>query len=128
MDFDPSDWTTFNEANQIKPHEVARFIYTKYLKQVCSGFDDDHFKLSVDPMRVVTFPDSINGETGLLCKSLGDWRDFEDMQIPEMLRESRWCRIYNYPVRWFNMGLEGFLQSYQKLEEPLDSHLEPRRG
>jgi DNA primase catalytic subunit len=42
LDFDPSDWTTFNEANPIKSHEVARLIYTKCLKQVCGGFDDDH--------------------------------------------------------------------------------------
>ena len=32
LDFDPSDWTKFNEANPIKSHEVARLIYTKYLK------------------------------------------------------------------------------------------------
>jgi hypothetical protein len=63
LDFDPSDWTEYNAANPIKTHEAARLIYTKYLKQVCGGFDDDHFKLSVNPMRVVTFLDSINGQT-----------------------------------------------------------------
>jgi hypothetical protein len=107
---------------------VSRFVYTKYLKQVCSGFDDDHFKLSVDPMRVVTFPDSVNGATGLLCKSIGGRRDFEALRISSMLLESRWTRIYNYPIRWHNLGLEDFINNYQRLEEPLHTHLEPRCG
>ncbi|MCX6654938.1 MAG: hypothetical protein NTY03_07425 [Candidatus Bathyarchaeota archaeon] len=95
---------------------------------MCNGFDDDHFKLSVDPMRVMTFPDSINGETGLLCKSLGGRGNFESMSISSMLVEARLARIYNYPIRWYNLGLEDFMRSYQRLEEPLHSHPEPRRG
>jgi hypothetical protein len=127
LGFDPTDWTTFNEANPIKSHEVSRFIYTRYLKQVCGGFDDDHFKLSVDPLRVVALPDSINGMSGLLCKSLGGRRDFEGVRIPEVLRESRWRRIHNYLIRWYNMGPEDF-RGFDLSEETLHAHLEPRRG
>jgi hypothetical protein len=128
LDFDLRDWTTFNEANPIKSHEVARLIYTKYLGQVCGGFDDDHFKLSVDPMRVVTFPDSINGETGLLCKGLGGISDFEASKISSILLECKWTRIYNYPIKWYNLSIEDYLnRGYQELEEPLHSHLEPKR-
>jgi hypothetical protein len=129
LDFDPRDWTTFNEANPIKSHEVARLIYTKYIEQVCGGFDDDHFKLSVDPMRVITFPDSINGETGQLCKSLGGISDFETKKIQSILLESMWTKIYNYPIKWSNLSLEDYIiRGYQGLEEPLHAHLEPRRG
>ena len=127
LDFDLRDWTGFNEANPVKSHEVARLIYTRYLKQVCGGFDDDHFKVSVDPMRVVTFPESINGETGLLCKSLGGKNDFEAMNVSSMLVESRWAKIYNYPIKWRNLGLDDFIHNYQRLEEPLHSHPEPKR-
>ena len=31
------------------------------------GFDRHHFILSCDVMRVITFPESLNGETGLVC-------------------------------------------------------------
>lgn len=128
LDYDESDWAKFNEANPVKSHEISRLIYTQYLKQVCGDFDDDHFKLSVDPMRVVTFPNSINGETGLLCKGLGGRTDFEATKISTMLIESRWTRIYNYPIRWHSLGLEDFVHNYRGLEESLHAHLEPRRG
>jgi len=44
--------------------------YTK-ARAACGGFDDHHFTLSCDPMRVVSFPGSVNAETGLICKYLG---------------------------------------------------------
>lgn len=129
LDFDPRDWTSYNEMNPIKSHEVSRLIYTRYLKQICCGFDDDHFKLSVDPMRVVTFPDSINGETGLLCKSLGGKNDFESLKVSEILSRARWGRLYNYPIRWHNLSMEDYIdRAYQRIEESLHSHPEPRRG
>jgi hypothetical protein len=127
LDFDVKDWTTYNELNPIKSHEVARFVYTKYLKQVCGGFDDDHFKVSVDPMRVVTFPESINGESGLLCKSLGGIADFEAWTISRILIESRWTRIFNYPIKWHNLSLEDYiLRSFQELEASYPTHLESK--
>jgi hypothetical protein len=73
----------------------------------------------------MTFPDSINGETGFLSKGLGNRLDFERLEIPKMLQEARWCRIYNYPIRWYNLGLEDFLRGYNLAEESIHAHLEP---
>ena len=89
LDFEVGDWTHYNEKDPIKSHEVARFIYTKHLKAVCGGFDKYHFILSSDPMRVVTFPGSLNASTGLICTHLGNRKEFENTPISDILSKSR---------------------------------------
>ncbi|MGD0978213.1 MAG: hypothetical protein ABR962_03630 [Candidatus Bathyarchaeia archaeon] len=42
-----------------------------------SARDRAHFTVSVDPMRVVTVPNTVNGKTGLICTFIGSPRDLE---------------------------------------------------
>lgn len=108
-DFDVNDWTHYDEDNPIKSHEVARFLYTKHIKGATGGFDDSHFKLSCDPMRMITFPESLNARTRLICSYLGTPSDFARKPVIEILRESR-------ALRYFHEA------SFQSLNH---SHLEP---
>ena len=100
LDFNVRDWTHYNERDPIKSHEVARFVYTRHIKSACGEFDDRHFTLSCDPMRVVTFPGSLNGETGLVCKYLGGPQSFERTRISDIIWRSR-ATTYIY-----NLGFE----------------------
>jgi hypothetical protein len=94
-DFDVNDWTHYDEANPIKSHEVARFLYTKHIKGATGVFDDSHFKLSCDPMRMITFPESLNARTRLICSYLGTPSDFARKPVIEILRESRALRYFH---------------------------------
>jgi DNA primase catalytic subunit len=105
-DFDVRDWTHYNERNPIKSHEVARYIYTKHIKAGTGGFDDSHFRLSCDPMRVVTFPGSLNGKTGLVCSYLGKPTDFESLSISDILFRSRAMKYF------FNTSFEPMNHSH----------------
>jgi hypothetical protein len=89
LDFDVRDWTHYNDRDPIKTHEVARFLYTKHIKAGCGGFDRHHFTLSGDPMRVISFPESLNGQTGLMCISLGDPKSFERTGISDIIWKSK---------------------------------------
>jgi len=95
LDFDVRDWTYYDESDPIKSHEVARFIYTRHIKGATGGFDNSHFKLSCDPMRMITFPESLNAVTGLICTYLGTPSDFARKQVAEILRESRALRYFH---------------------------------
>jgi hypothetical protein len=94
-DFDVNDWTHYDEGNPNKSHEVARFLYTKHIKGATGGFDDNHFKLSCDPMRMITFPESLNTRTRLICSYLGTPSDFARKPVIEILRESRALRYFH---------------------------------
>lgn len=102
-DFDVRDWTHYNAGNPIKSHEVARFLYTRHVKAATGGFDDPHFRLSCDPMRVVTFPESLNGETGLICKYLGGPKEFERTSISDILWRSKASK-YFHNTTWTNLN------------------------
>jgi hypothetical protein len=95
LDFDVRDWTHYDERNPIKSHEVARYVYTRHIKGATGGFDNSHFKLSSDPMRMITFPESLNAVTGLICTYLGTLSDFARKQVTEILRESRALRYFH---------------------------------
>jgi len=95
LDFDVLDWTYYDEGNPIKSHEVARHVYTRHIKGATGGFDDPHFKLSRDPMRMITFPESLNARTGLICTYLGTPSDFVRKPVTEILRESRALRYFH---------------------------------
>ncbi len=80
----------------IKSHEVARFIYTHYLQSSCVPFSKYHFVLSSDPMRVMTVPGSLNGETGLVCFEVGDPAEFEKITMKELVvRSDARKHLYN---------------------------------
>jgi hypothetical protein len=114
LDFDVRDWTHYNEADPIKSHEVARFIYTKHVKQTCGGFDDPHFILACDPMRVISFPDSLNAETGLICSYLGSREKFESVGLTEILRESRRAKWSLYPSEFEKFEADTVLRRYRE--------------
>jgi hypothetical protein len=48
-----------------------------------------HFILSCDVMRVITFPESLNGETGLVCSYLGNPSEFSELKVYEILEQAR---------------------------------------
>jgi hypothetical protein len=52
-------------------HEAARFKFSKTIDLETYVFDRHHFILSVDPMRVISVPNSLNAETGLKCLYIG---------------------------------------------------------
>lgn len=112
LDFDVRDWTHYNERNPLKSHEVARFKYTKYLKSRCGGFDRSHFILSSDVMRVITFPGSLNGQTGMRCSYIGGLEDFEKTPVSRIVWQSDATRfLYDF--------------SFVRMSE-LHAHPEPR--
>jgi hypothetical protein len=81
-------------------HEVARFRYTKYLNDTAGGFDNHHFILSSDVMRVITFPESLNGETGLVCSYLGNPVEFRDLRVHEILEQARGLKGVTHGVNF----------------------------
>jgi hypothetical protein len=85
LDFDVRDWTYYSEAHPLKSYEVARVTYTSYLQEQVGGFDHHHFVLSSDTQRVITVPESLNGETGLICSYLGNLKEFQDTKISDVL-------------------------------------------
>ena len=89
LDFKVGDWTFYNEHDPVKSHEVARFRYTLHLsRQLDTRFDEPHFTLSVDPMRVISVPYSLNGSTMLICKPIGSRLDLERKSVTRILDEA----------------------------------------
>ena len=72
----------------MKSHEVARFKFCMRLAHDTHVYDRNHFILSVDPMRVVSVPNSLNAETGLVCRFIGDRKDLEARSIHGILESS----------------------------------------
>jgi DNA primase catalytic subunit len=98
LDFNFRDWTHYNERNPIKSHEVARYKFSKNISLDTYVFDRAHFILSVDPMRVISVPDTLNAETGLKCLYIGKRKDLEDISINALLYHSNPAlEIYGYP-------------------------------
>jgi DNA primase catalytic subunit len=80
-DFRLEDWTHINYRDLIKSHEVARYKFSKAITLQAFCFDRAHFILSVDPMRVLTVPNTLNAETGLRCIYVGDREALEQRTI-----------------------------------------------
>ena len=114
LDFNVRDWTEYNEENPIKSHEVARFLYTRYLTAL-GEISKYHFILSTDPMRVMTVPGSLNGRSGKICFLVGDPHDFEKLTLEEIITKSD-SRKYLY-----NNG-------FQAASSFLHAHPEPSNG
>ena len=90
LDFEVRDWTRYDERNPLRSHEVARFLYSLELqRQVRDLFDKSHFKLSSDVMRVISIPESLNGESGLVCSYLGGPKEFSGMKVEEIIKKAR---------------------------------------
>jgi DNA primase catalytic subunit len=108
LDFDYHDWVPYRERDQIWCHQAARFKFTRLLQKQAHVFDRVHFTVSVDPMRVVTVPNTINGKTGLICRFIGSPKDLEKLTITQVIGMSK-----------------TFLQS---CPEPLESPLATAKG
>jgi hypothetical protein len=98
LDFNFRDWAHYNESNPIKSHEAARYKFSKIIALDSYVFDRAHFILSVDPMRVVSVPNSLNAETGLTCSYIGKRKDLESTSMRNMVYLSNPAlTIYGYP-------------------------------
>jgi DNA primase catalytic subunit len=98
LDFNLRDWTRYNERNPIKSHEIARYKFSKIISLDTYVFDRAHFILSVDPMRVMSVPNSLNAETGLKCLYIGNRKNLENTSINALLYHSNPAlEIYGYP-------------------------------
>jgi DNA primase catalytic subunit len=96
MDFDYHDWAPYREKDPIWCHSASRFKFTKLLQKQTHVFDRAHFTVSVDPMRVVTVPNTVNGKTGLICTFIGSPRDLERLTISEVLDKCK-TFFHGYP-------------------------------
>lgn len=106
-DFNVHDWTKYNEKNPIKSHEVSRFKLTKTLNLDVECFDRYHFIVSSDPMRIISVPESLNAENGLICKYIGDRKDLERKSINQIILEAvPFGSLYGYPEPLFFRGRE----------------------
>ena len=97
-DFDFNDWTHYNEKDPVKSHEVARLKFSKAISLNSFVFDHNHFILSVDPMRVLSVPSSLNAETGLVCQYIGNRKVLEALSVRHIIENSNVTRfIYGCP-------------------------------
>jgi len=98
LDFNIRDWTQKNYRNLIKTHEVARFKFSKIISLQTYCFDRSHFILSVDPMRIITVPYTLNAESGLVCSYIGDRKDLELQTTENIIVNSQPIKeLYGYP-------------------------------
>jgi DNA primase catalytic subunit len=97
MDFNYYDWVHYHWNDPIWAHHAARFKFTKLLQKQTHCFDRAHFTVSVDPMRVVTVPNTLNGKTGLVCRFIGTPIDLELLSIDELLEMSKAFPVHGYP-------------------------------
>jgi hypothetical protein len=97
MDFNYYDWVQYHWNDPTWAHHASRFKFTKLLQKQTHVFDRAHFTVSVDPMRVVTVPNTINGKTGLICRFIGTPKDLELLTISELLKISKAFPVDSYP-------------------------------
>jgi len=98
LDFNLGDWAKRNYRNLIKSHEVARFKFSQVISLQTYCFDRSHFIVSVDPMRIITVPHTLNAETGLVCIYIGDRKDLELQTIENIVAQSQPLKeLYGYP-------------------------------
>ena len=118
MDFDYRDWVGYREEDPIWCHHASQFKFTRLLQKQAHVFDRIHFTVSVDPMRVVTVPNTLNGKTGLICKFLGTPKDLEALTIPEVIEMSKtFLQSYPEPLESpapTGMGTTGAMKSCAK--------------
>jgi len=66
----------------LKTQAAARFRYAPYLKHRGAWFD---FRTSIDPLRARSVPGSLNTETSLVVKPMGQRIDLETLGIGRIL-------------------------------------------
>jgi DNA primase catalytic subunit len=112
LDFDYRDWVSYREKDPIWCHHASRFNLTKLLQKQTHVFNHAHFNVSVDPMRVVTVPNTVNAQSGLICSYLGDLKTFEKLTITQILDKSKnFSKFHRYP------RLRSYPESLESLKE-----------
>lgn len=98
LDFDYKDSVSFRPRDPLWCHHASRYRFTNLLMRQTNVFDRYHFVVSVDPMRVVTVPNTLNGKTGLICSYLGNRKTFEQLTVSQILEKSKsFCKFHRYP-------------------------------
>ena len=106
LDFDYLDWTLYKQSEPLWCHSASRFKFTKSLKLQTYAFDRVHFTVLVDPMRIVTVPNTLNGQTGLRCLYIGEGKDLERLTIMELVKKASCLN-----------GLNGYPESLDSFRE-----------
>lgn len=100
-DFKIRDWTYYDSANPLKSHEVARRRFVDILQEHApKAFDHAHYVLSCDTTRVITVPESLNGETGLVCKYLGSPDMFRELSIHQIVELAKRKQHITQGLNW----------------------------
>ena len=94
LPFSAEDWTHYRAKDPLKTQAAARFKYALYLKHRGVWFD---FKTSVDPLRVHSVPGSLNAETSLTVKPIGQRTDLEALSIGRILELANSTRFIHPP-------------------------------
>jgi DNA primase catalytic subunit len=99
-DFEVRDWTYYDERNPLKSHEVARRKYVELIREkIPQGFDIPHYILSCDVLRVITVPETLNGETGLICSSYNP-SEFRLSSIQEIIEKAKRKKHITTGLNW----------------------------
>jgi DNA primase catalytic subunit len=97
LDFDVHDWVRYDPRDPFGSQAAARFRFLKIIEPVSHVFDRIHFTVSVDPLRIVSVPGSVNGETGLVCSFVGTPSDLERRSTRSILDESSTLMVAPIP-------------------------------
>ena len=89
LDFNVRDWTHYSIDNPQNSYEVARMKFSKQLQNVVPHvFHSQNFKFAVDTLGGISFPESLDGETGLKCSYLGSPDEFRDLEVEDIIQKA----------------------------------------
>ena len=89
IDFQIRHWTHYDIADPQKSYESSHMKYTKHLQKHQPQTNDHPKYIRIeDTQRVTPFPDSLNGETVLVCSYLGQPDDFRNLTIKQILTKA----------------------------------------
>ena len=86
MDFDYKRYVRPNPRDPFKTQASARYKYARTLTE--HPWDRAHFILSCDPLRVMTVPNSLNLETGLVCLRVGSPWVLENLDMRRLVEKA----------------------------------------
>ena len=84
----------------MKSHEVARRKYVEMLKDYApEAFDKAQYILSCDVTRVMTLPETLNGETGLICNTYNP-DQFKLKSVKDIVEKARGRKHITEGMNW----------------------------
>ena len=84
------------------------------------AFDKAHFALSVDPMRVISIPESLNAVTGVSCSYLGDSKQFKRLTVEQILRRARRAKASINGLNWSSADSLEFRPIHSQFDSVFD--------